>query len=485
MAATIKQRARGLLRAAREVLADKALPKTLRGQIEALSAALQKTWAELAKDAEVDEAGTEEVREPATMGAWLESRIHSIFTQIADDMYGDGRLTRAERKGLSHAIGMALDAFIEAVVETCPQVYQRRPWDEAPEIDGTADVQEAVLQEAAVPLLERAVRGDGSIALKIIQPGEGSSGFYPPEVLERDGPKVFSKGVKMYWNHPTPTEEAERPERDLRDLAAELLSDARWVGDHPQGPGLYAEAKVFEPYQDPVNDLAEHIGVSIRAVGRATPGTVNGKAMPIIQEITAAKSVDFVTTPGAGGQILTLFEAARGSRAATSPLMEGAMTKEEEEALRAKVKQLESENEALKKQVKDADEAKEAATTEAARIREAKALTDASSVLFTELGTLDLPEPTRKRLVESLKNGLPLKEDGTLDVEALQKRAQEAAKTELAYLAEATGVGTIQGMGTGGGANNGDQAQIESRLAQAFQGMGLSESASKTAAKGR
>lgn len=116
------------------------------------------------------------------------------------------------------------------------------------------------------------IRRDGTIALRIIQPGWGSSGYYPAEVLERDGPRVFKKGLKIYADHPTPTEEAERPERSVHDLAAELVSDAQWRTDKPGGPGLFADAKVFQSYYSLVEDLAPHIGVSIRASGKAARG---------------------------------------------------------------------------------------------------------------------------------------------------------------------------------------------------------------------
>lgn len=167
------------------------------------------------------------------------------------------------------------------------------------------------------------------------------------------------------------------------------------------------------------------------------------------------------------------------------------MTKEEIEALQAKVAQLEAENADLKKKVKAESDAKEAAeaarsaaVTEAARLREAKTMSDAASVLFTELGSLDMPEPTRKRLVETLKRNLPLTEAGVLDEAALKERAQKAAKEEMAYLAEASGVGSIRGMGASGG-NTIDPEVVEAGLVTAFQGIGLSEAAAKSAAHGR
>ena len=160
-------------------------------------------------------------------------------------------------------------------------------------------------------LTEKALRRDGTAPIKLIAPGWGSSGYYPAEVLERDGPTLFRAGTKMYWDHPTVSEEMERPEGSLRNLAAVLISDARWDGQGVEGPGLYADAKIFEGYQSAVNEMAPHIGVSIRASGRATQGEAEGRRGPIIQALTAAASVDFVTEPGAGGRILQLFEAAR------------------------------------------------------------------------------------------------------------------------------------------------------------------------------
>lgn len=485
MAATIKQRARGLIRAISDVLADKSIPKTLRDQIEALSVSLKKTWSELEADADHDPV--EALKESANMGAWLESRIHSMFTNIADDMYGNGKLTREERMALNHAIGQALDTFIDTVLADAPQIYTRSPWQDVDEEPQPVQEAEASLLESApMPLLEKAVRADGTIGVKIIAPGWGSSGYYPAEVLQRDGPKVFISGLKMYWNHPTPTEEAERPERDLRDLAAELVSPARWVTDHPAGPGLYADAKVFEAYQPPVDDLAQHIGVSIRAIGKGAPGSAEGRQGNIIQEITAARSVDFVTTPGAGGEVLTLFEAARGGGAAKTQTEEG-MTKEEIEAMQAENKRLKEEVETLKKGKKEADEAKEAAATEAARLREARALTDAAAVIQAELDKFNLPETTRKRLAESLNHNLPLTEAGVLDKGKFGSQVQESAKSELTYLASALGLGDVRGMGssTAGDLSQDFFAESQKRLEANFREMGMSESAAKIAATGR
>lgn len=70
-----------------------------------------------------------EIAEAANLAHWLEARIHLGFTQHADYMFGDGKLTREERKGLSAAISAALDSFAATLEETQPQLLTRSPWE--------------------------------------------------------------------------------------------------------------------------------------------------------------------------------------------------------------------------------------------------------------------------------------------------------------------------------------------------------------------
>lgn len=86
--------------------------------------------------------------EAATIGSWLESRMHLGFTELADDLYGDGRLTRTERIAASSAVGDALAAFVAKVEAAAPALYQRDRWGYPPEAD--AETREAITVEAAV-----------------------------------------------------------------------------------------------------------------------------------------------------------------------------------------------------------------------------------------------------------------------------------------------------------------------------------------------
>lgn len=142
-------------------------------------------------------------------------------------------------------------------------------------------------------------------AVKLIAPGRGSSAYYPADVLERDGPKIFTSGTHMYWNHATAQQESQRPEGDLNELAAVLTSNAYYDGAGKEGAGLYARAKVFADYAEKVQEKAKYTGLSIRARGTMSEAKAPDGKPGMLARFTAAESVDFVTKAGAGGKVLT------------------------------------------------------------------------------------------------------------------------------------------------------------------------------------
>jgi hypothetical protein len=134
----------------------------------------------------------------------------------------------------------------------------------------------------------------------------GTSGYYPRAVIERDGPTAWPAGTLSYLDHPTPDEEAARPERSVRDLAAKIVTTPVYESD-----GLYADIEVF-PHAAPLVDaLAETIGLSVRGEGTARFGEVAGRQGMIIESLDRGHSVDFVTKAGAGGKLVSLLESAR------------------------------------------------------------------------------------------------------------------------------------------------------------------------------
>lgn len=446
-------------------MSGRVLSKANESKLRAALKSLADVLGQLGDDAS-DEAkeAWKGVQEAANLGDSLEARLHMQFVAQVDDLFGSGKLTRPERQDMLAALELALQSFAASVRELAPQVYARSPWEDAPAAAAQLG-ESAVVESDVVPLIERAVRADGTAQVRLIAPGWGSSGYYPAEVLERDGPRVFTQGLKMLWNHPTAYEDAERPEGDLNALAAELVSDARWEPNHPAGAGLYAETKVFSPYQEAANELAPHIGVSIRALGRAAQGEAEGRQGPIIQALTQARSVDFVTIPGANGRIIEMFESAgrtpRTQAGAAQAVQEGSDVAE-----------------------KEMQEALARAQGEIARMREALILRDATDFVRACLGNVALPDVTKARLVETLSANPPVRE-GALDREAFGAAVDAAVTAEGAYLAEAAQWGRVVGMGAGQGAPAEDTEQVQAKMADAFARLGLSENGAKAAAAGR
>lgn len=141
--------------------------------------------------------------------------------------------------------------------------------------------------------------------VKVIESGWGSSGYYGADMLAQYGPKVFKAGTKVFMNHPSASEEADRPERDVHQLAGKLVSDAVF-----QESGLYADIEFYSHYAPIIAEMAEDIGLSIHALGNAVQGEAEGRQGPIIESLVEdpLTSVDVVTVAGAGGKFVALLE---------------------------------------------------------------------------------------------------------------------------------------------------------------------------------
>lgn len=142
----------------------------------------------------------------------------------------------------------------------------------------------------------------------------GSSGWYGQEMLTRDGPQVWPTGTQVYMDHPGATEQHDRPERSVRDLAGKIVTTPAYEAD-----GLYADVE-FYPHVAPIIEaMWEDVGMSIRAAGTAETGERDGRTGPIITSLTEGVSVDVVTRAGAGGKLVALLESARATVAETLP----------------------------------------------------------------------------------------------------------------------------------------------------------------------
>jgi len=146
----------------------------------------------------------------------------------------------------------------------------------------------------------------GRMLIRLISAGWSlNQNFYPAEVLKRDGAKAWPKGTQAFIDHATETEEYERPAGSVKNLAAVLDEDARW---DESSKSLVAEVRLFAPWREALIDMADTIGMSIRAYVTAEHGEREGRKGNIVATIEQGRSVDFVTQPAAGGAILAVFE---------------------------------------------------------------------------------------------------------------------------------------------------------------------------------
>jgi hypothetical protein len=356
----------------------------------------------------------------------------------------------------------------------------------------TVTTEEAELTGDVIELVEATVRRDGTVPIKLIAPGwSKNERYYPASVLESDGPSAFPAGTHMYWDHPSASEAADRPERSLRDLSAVTVGDARWEENGVKGAGLYADAKVMAEYQPALEQLAPHIGVSIRAGGNTTYGEADGKSGELVERITVGKSIDFVTTPAAGGEIVSLFEAVRsGAPRPRNP----------KEPTVAELQEVQRELTEAQRQLAEATALGTWAAAERdqllvanTKLQEGNLLTEATRVVTEALDRSDLPDITKKRLVKEIAGNPPLAESGELDKVALAKRFDESVKVAREEIAALTGSGRVVGLGesvhdpfaTGEQLTEGDAKAQEAALVESFKNMGLSDDQAKAAAAGR
>lgn len=260
--------------------------------------------------------------------------------------------------------------------------------------------------------------------IKIIEGDrQGSSAYYPKEALE-SGKHLFSKGVRIFKNHPDAEEKWSRPERSIDDIIGWLSEDATF-----DGKDLYANAQFVEAYQPRIKELAEAgvIGMSIRASGEMTEGT-NGMEL---KKFTAVQSVDVVTQAGAGGGFESLLEAARNNNSGITP-----ESQEEDETLEfpkeiaeALDKQAKLTNDLLERLIAR-EEADAKAVEEAERVakeaQEPKAPTAAA--IAEALVEAGLAPKARARVLSAVEGGADLAESIKAEKEIAEEILAEAAK---------------------------------------------------------
>lgn len=268
--------------------------------------------------------------------------------------------------------------------------------------------------------------GEGKYRIRIIVPGQGSSGIYTAENLAESA-HLFKAGTEMFIDHPTETEEWERPERSIRDYAGVFLEDAT-VGEDG---ALYTVCKVFSGVNELIKDKWEHIGVSINAWCNE-PIAETG----VVPVFAGVRSVDFVTAPGAGGGIVDLLESKRNNNLTK----EEGMDKEIESAFSELRTEFASLIEALGSKLDSVVASiTEAKAEEVEEKVEESAPVDVDSMIDAgeKIAESGLPEAAIARVREAIKNGVDV--DSALEAERSYLK-EAAASTATPVVDESTQV---------------------------------------------
>jgi hypothetical protein len=345
----------------------------------------------------------------------------------------------------------------------------------------------------------------GLLTLTVIKPGfsknttklkngKEARRYYPADTLKRDH-KVF-EGAKMFVNHQTEKESRERPEGDLRDWGASLKrvwaeSDGTIKGEAAViDPPLKAKLEELQK-----QGLLSDMGVSVRISAEVSEGQIDNQSAVIIESLLHGRSVDFVTTGAAGGQL----EMMEGDQGAENDI--DLVTEAELRQRRPDLVELIESNKGdftrmktLELQLKEAIEAKVTAEARAKKLQETvDTLTDQVKTLNTKIDESDvsakkataqaeltkmlaeskLPEQAKKRIIPQFAEATST------------EGMKEAIVAEEGYIKSLGGNSRVTGMGEGHNRTTLTEAERMTNRITLLKRSGMSEKEAEIAARGR
>lgn len=348
------------------------------------------------------ESDTAEVAEAATVKSKVRAAIKALDEllgekEIPDDMRTSVKSLRESFK--KKWADLADEASITAAKENFAESYSGM----------------AIIEDYGT-VVDNPDRAPLTMKVQLIRPGWGNAKdnhYYPPEVLRRDA-HVF-EGKKMYTTDHKENEKSERTEVSMIEAIEGFTDDGAPI----------ARVKVFDPaFAEKVRNrekagLLDKLECSVLGSGTARPFELDGRKGKMVESITDAESVDWVTRAGAGGHALEIAESQNPTNTGgnDNPMGETTTTG----SITTNV-------------VLTSD-----ATTPVAEVAETPApAAEPTRLSEVEVSTLleaekRLPAPSRERLAESAYS----------DSEAVKT----AITKELAYLAKLQGSGQPFGLG--------------------------------------
>lgn len=283
-----------------------------------------------------------------------------------------------------------------------------------------------------------AERGDdGTYPVRIITEGEGSTGIYSRELLERSA-DVFS-GLPSFVNHP---QDPAKPHlRDAKSIAGRIVKGSTEFRVGEDGlAAIHGRYKPNRDYADWIEENADLLGLSIFIGAAGEEDTATGKlVLESFDEKDPYGAVDIVVAAGRGGRFeraaesLRAIESSLGTPAAKPGAASASGEKEDHmdpkvvEELRSLIR---TEFAAIVAEQKGlADKAAQAeADAEAAVAKRTADAVEAYAAAAKAVAEADLLEPQAESILEAARKGAdyaPLIESAKKVVEAADKRAAE------------------------------------------------------------
>lgn len=268
--------------------------------------------------------------------------------------------------------------------------------------------------------LESSAKADGTRRVRLISPGQGSSGMYSREVLASYIAEALPKGTKVYLNHTDEEDEWKRGgTRKFQDVAGKIVTDPVYEADAPEGEGSYADVKFMREIEEKLEDIGDVVGVSVEIhAGRKDEygNIIEMAAHPL-------NSLALVPEPGRDGRIFEDFRASALEKPNEEGEQDMAISKEDIAAIVAGVQ------EALKPEPKDEVEVDVAETIRKVMKAELpEPLEEAAIAEALESGDAEAAIAKQAKIVEAVKAVEKVEKTDDIDKGV---RLSESAETKV------------------------------------------------------
>jgi hypothetical protein len=257
------------------------------------------------------ECDKESVREVATTSEMPVNLQAQPVEHEHPHMHGTMTHTHSHQHDQEHGIDGQMGKHDHPHEEETPEEDKKEtPADEKAEDKKKESVRSLIFSDTCTLREAEIDKAHKTVGVTLIKPGWSVMGrYYSTEVLGRAIP--LFEGTKCYIDHPSLSEEKDRPERSARDIAGYY----RGVTQQNDG-SLTAQLILIGRQGDDMWPLVQEaaskkpdlVGLSINALGKTRLGEVEGKQGVIVEELVKAFGTDIVTTPSAGGKFERLMQ---------------------------------------------------------------------------------------------------------------------------------------------------------------------------------